>query len=184
MALPRICYFGRLLRIFSAVADDAKSVYVRNLPFHATEADLEAFFCQAGPVADIRRGANAEGQPFPTLHSRNERGKGKCMIKLRPVACVLCAACGIQAQNWHTAHLRGVGSVGSQEKWPQAHPALRSGSARRVLALAGVRYYRQIILSIMSLLCCSLLASSTASGTSSSTMRAPSSTLDDCETSQ
>ena len=43
-------------------ADDAASIYVRNLPFHATEADLEAFFCQAGPVADIRRGANAEGE--------------------------------------------------------------------------------------------------------------------------
>ncbi len=41
--------------------DDAASIYVRNLPFHASEADLEAYFCQAGPVVDIRRGANAEG---------------------------------------------------------------------------------------------------------------------------
>lgn len=54
-------------------ADDSLSVYVRNLPFHATEAELEGFFSQAGSVADIRRGANAEGESMQnTCHSTDE----------------------------------------------------------------------------------------------------------------
>lgn len=60
----------------SCYADDAASIYVRNLPFHATEADLEAFFCQAGPVADIRRGANAEGE----LHSPGYCGQLRIIV--------------------------------------------------------------------------------------------------------
>ncbi len=43
------------------VKDDARSIYVRNLPFAASEDDIEAFFSQAGPVVDVRRGATAEG---------------------------------------------------------------------------------------------------------------------------
>ena len=43
------------------VKDDRKSVYVRNLPFRATEEDLDGFFSQVGRVVDVRRGANSEG---------------------------------------------------------------------------------------------------------------------------
>jgi RNA recognition motif-containing protein len=43
------------------VKDDRKTVFARNLPFRATEADLEAFFSQAGRVVDVRRGLNADG---------------------------------------------------------------------------------------------------------------------------
>ena len=45
------------------VKDDRKSVYVRNLPFKATEEDLDGFFSQVGRVIDVRRGANSEGAP-------------------------------------------------------------------------------------------------------------------------
>lgn len=43
------------------VKDERKTVYVKNLPFRATEDDIIAFFAQAGPVADVRRGAEADG---------------------------------------------------------------------------------------------------------------------------
>ena len=44
------------------VKDNTKSVYVKNLPFQATEDDLIAFFSQAGKVVDVRRGLNEEGK--------------------------------------------------------------------------------------------------------------------------
>lgn len=43
------------------VKDDRKTVYVKNLPYRATEDDIIGFFSQAGPVADVRRGAEADG---------------------------------------------------------------------------------------------------------------------------
>ena len=36
-------------------------VYVRNLPFAATEQDIDHFFSQAGHVEDVRRGAGPDG---------------------------------------------------------------------------------------------------------------------------
>lgn len=43
------------------VKDERKTVYVKNLPYRANEDDIFAFFSQAGPVADVRRGAEADG---------------------------------------------------------------------------------------------------------------------------
>lgn len=51
------------------VKDDRKTVYVKNLPYRATEDDIIGFFSQAGPVADVRRGAEADGVPIPPLSS-------------------------------------------------------------------------------------------------------------------
>ena len=45
------------------VKDDKKTVYVKNLPYAAEEADLAAHFEQAGPVVDVRRGAAPDGAP-------------------------------------------------------------------------------------------------------------------------
>ena len=52
------------------VKDDRKSVYVRNLPFRATEEDLDNFFSQVGRVVDVRRGANSEGVISPEPKAR------------------------------------------------------------------------------------------------------------------
>lgn len=43
------------------VKDDRRTVYVRNMPFRATEDDIIAFFSQAGKVEDVRRGADTDG---------------------------------------------------------------------------------------------------------------------------
>ena len=40
-------------------------VYVRNLPFAATEQDIDHFFSQAGRVEDVRRGAGPDGAHVP-----------------------------------------------------------------------------------------------------------------------
>ncbi len=45
------------------VKDDKKTVYVKNLPYAAEDADLAAHFEQAGPVVDVRRGAAPDGAP-------------------------------------------------------------------------------------------------------------------------
>ena len=47
------------------VKDERKSVYVKNLPFRASEEDIVALFAQAGPVADVRRGAGPDGARPP-----------------------------------------------------------------------------------------------------------------------
>jgi RNA recognition motif-containing protein len=44
------------------IKDEKKTVYVKNLPFTATEEDIEAFFAKAGKVVDVRRGTNSEGE--------------------------------------------------------------------------------------------------------------------------
>jgi len=43
--------------------DDRCTVYVKNLPYGAEEADVVAHFEQAGRVADVRRGVAADGAP-------------------------------------------------------------------------------------------------------------------------
>ena len=46
------------------VRDDSKTLFVRNLPFRASEQDIWDFFAQAGPVVDVRRqAADDGGQP-------------------------------------------------------------------------------------------------------------------------
>ena len=42
--------------------DEDASVYASNLPWRATEQDVEAFFASAGRVVDIRRKANKDGE--------------------------------------------------------------------------------------------------------------------------
>ncbi len=42
--------------------DKTKTVFVRNVPFRATEDDIISFFAQAGSVVDIVRRANQEGK--------------------------------------------------------------------------------------------------------------------------
>lgn len=49
------------------VKDDKKTVYVKNLPYAAEEADLVAHFEQAGPVVDVRRGAAPDGAPARSI---------------------------------------------------------------------------------------------------------------------
>ena len=43
------------------VKDDRKTIYVKNLPFRATEEELDGFFSQVGKVVDVRRGTTADG---------------------------------------------------------------------------------------------------------------------------
>ncbi|KAK9851345.1 hypothetical protein WJX84_006139 [Apatococcus fuscideae] len=44
------------------VPDRRKTVFVRNLPFKASQADVAAFFAAAGGIADIRRGLDDQGR--------------------------------------------------------------------------------------------------------------------------
>jgi len=43
--------------------DPAATIFARNLPFAATESDLEAFFARAGEIVDIRRPGDDKGRP-------------------------------------------------------------------------------------------------------------------------
>ena len=45
------------------VKDERKTVYVRNLPFAATEDDIVSFFSACGGVADVRRGITDGERP-------------------------------------------------------------------------------------------------------------------------
>ena len=46
----------------------AATVFVKNLPFAATVADVEGFFARAGRVVDIRRGVTDAGRPNSWAH--------------------------------------------------------------------------------------------------------------------
>ncbi len=55
------------------VKDDYKTVFVRNISFKASEAEITDFFTQAGKVEDVRRGTDDTGLScycFP-LHLAN-----------------------------------------------------------------------------------------------------------------
>ena len=45
------------------VKDERRTVYVGNLPYRASEDDIEALFSTAGRVVDVRRGAGPDGAP-------------------------------------------------------------------------------------------------------------------------
>ena len=64
------------------VKDDRKTIYVKNLPFRATEEELDSFFSQAGKVVDVRRGTTAEGEnreecPMVKYSQRVHRAYGR-----------------------------------------------------------------------------------------------------------
>ncbi len=44
------------------VRDDSKTLFVRNLPFRASEQDIREYFAQTGPVVDVRRQAADDGE--------------------------------------------------------------------------------------------------------------------------
>lgn len=43
--------------------DDNKTVFVRNVSFQASEAEVRDFFSQAGKVAQVRRQTDDQGDP-------------------------------------------------------------------------------------------------------------------------
>ena len=43
--------------------DDAKTVFVRNVSFQASESEIRDFFSQAGKVVQVRRQTDDQGQP-------------------------------------------------------------------------------------------------------------------------
>ena len=68
-AVPRRCV-SQAVTVMSCISNSqtvphlpllAVQVYVRNLPFAATEQDIDHFFSQAGHVEDVRRGAGPDG---------------------------------------------------------------------------------------------------------------------------
>ncbi|KAL0037433.1 hypothetical protein WJX79_008053 [Trebouxia sp. C0005] len=50
------------------VKDDYKTVFVRNISFKASEAEIIDFFTQAGKVEDVRRGTDDTGRPKGYCH--------------------------------------------------------------------------------------------------------------------
>lgn len=44
--------------------DDAKTVFVRNVSFQASESEIRDFFSQAGKVTEVRRQTDDQGQPL------------------------------------------------------------------------------------------------------------------------
>ncbi|KAI8475170.1 MAG: CwfJ C-terminus 1-domain-containing protein-like protein [Monoraphidium minutum] len=50
------------------VKDSLSTVYVKNLPFAATMADVEGLFLKAGKVVDVRRGVDDHGRPKSWAH--------------------------------------------------------------------------------------------------------------------
>lgn len=58
------------------VKDKTKTVFVRNVPFRATEEDIVAFFSQAGTVVDVVRRANQEGKLNSFCHIQFDAREG------------------------------------------------------------------------------------------------------------
>ena len=52
---------GASLGTPGVVKDDYKTVFVRNISFKASEAEITDFFTQAGKVEDVRRGTDDTG---------------------------------------------------------------------------------------------------------------------------
>lgn len=58
--------------------DKAKTAFVRNVPFRASEEDIIAFFSQAGTVEDVVRRANAEGDSTGCMHACTDHTTAVC----------------------------------------------------------------------------------------------------------
>ncbi|KAL3157811.1 hypothetical protein ABBQ32_012233 [Trebouxia sp. C0010 RCD-2024] len=54
--------------------DDSKTVFVRNVSFQASEAEVQDFFSQAGQVAQVRRQTDDQGRVKGWLHVQFEDG--------------------------------------------------------------------------------------------------------------
>lgn len=52
--------------------DDSKTVFVRNVSFQASEAEVQDFFSQAGKVAQVRRQTDDQGDPAPWPQPHHE----------------------------------------------------------------------------------------------------------------
>ncbi|KAL0053002.1 hypothetical protein WJX82_011315 [Trebouxia sp. C0006] len=59
---------GASLGTPGVVKDDYKTVFVRNISFKASEAEITDFFTQAGTVEDVRRGTDDQGRPKGYCH--------------------------------------------------------------------------------------------------------------------
>ena len=71
------------------VKDESRTVFVRNLPFKASEADIMDFFSQVGTVEEVRRQSDDEGTLYSTML----------------YACTHCAVSmlGVHQMYWQTA---------------------------------------------------------------------------------
>lgn len=45
----------------NVIPDRRKTVFIRNLPFKATQQDVASFFAACGAITDIRRGLDSQG---------------------------------------------------------------------------------------------------------------------------
>ena len=45
----------------NVIPDRRKTVFIRNLPFKATQQDVASFFAACGAITDIRRGLDNQG---------------------------------------------------------------------------------------------------------------------------
>lgn len=69
---PKITSAAPSLGKKDVMKDRSKTIFVRNVPFRATEEDLISFFSQAGPVVDVVRRTNREGKLNTFCHVQFE----------------------------------------------------------------------------------------------------------------